>query len=137
MTQRKTRRTIRPGTRVTDGRGTGTVRNSAGLPPICNPQDWIWIDWDGDRGPQTARIADLHPNGENRIVPLRHVFDPCALSGPEIARSDARIAAYRAAAAALTGVDWERLDTMRAEMAAGTRAPDAAERRRRILETSP
>ena len=54
-----------------------------------------------------------------------------------IAASDERIAAYRAAAAALTGEDWERIETMRAEMAAGTRAPDAAERRRRILETSP
>jgi len=53
------RRTIRPGTRVTDGRGAGAVRGSTGLPPLCDPRDWTWIDWDGDRGLKVARIATI------------------------------------------------------------------------------
>ena len=54
-----TRKTPRPGDRVMDGRGTGTALGSTGLPPICDPREWIWIDWDGDRGMKVARIADI------------------------------------------------------------------------------
>ena len=60
MNERKpARRTIRTGARVTDGRGTGTALNNTGLPPICDPRDWIWIDWNDERGLKAARIADL------------------------------------------------------------------------------
>ena len=136
MTQRKpTRRTIRSGTRVMDGRGTGTALGSTGLPPLCDPREWIWIDWDGDRGMKVARIADIAATETRRGDPPMN--NPCALTPAEIASSDERIAAYRAAGAALTGEDWERLETMLAEMRDGTREPDAAERRRRILETTP
>ena len=53
------RRTIRPGNRVADAHGTGAVRGNTGLPPLCDPRDWTWIDWDGDRGLKVARIADI------------------------------------------------------------------------------
>ena len=56
MTDRKT---PRPGDRVNDGHGAGTVLGSTGLPPICDPRTWTWIDWDGDRGMKVARFADL------------------------------------------------------------------------------
>lgn len=62
MTQRKPR-TIRHGARVIDGRGTGTALNSTGLPPICDPRDWIWVRWDGERGLKPARLADIRATG--------------------------------------------------------------------------
>ena len=64
MTQRKpARRTIRTGARVIDGRGTGTVLNNTGLPPLCDPREWTWIEWNGERGLKVARIADLTLSG--------------------------------------------------------------------------
>ena len=57
MTQRS--KTIPAGARVIDRHGAGTALGSTGLPPICDPRDWIWIDWDGERGMKVARIADL------------------------------------------------------------------------------
>ena len=57
MTQRS--KTIPAGARVIDGHGAGTALGSTGLPPICDPRDWIWIDRDGERGRKVARIADL------------------------------------------------------------------------------
>lgn len=62
MTKRKpARRTFRPGARVLDGRGTGTVRNITGLPPLCDPRGWTWVHWDGKRGLKIARFDDLTP----------------------------------------------------------------------------
>lgn len=60
MTQRKP--ALRSGARVHDGRGTGTVLNNTGLPPICDPREWVWVGWDGGRGMRVARLADLRLN---------------------------------------------------------------------------
>ena len=59
MTKRNPARAIRSGARVLDGRGTGTALNNTGLPPLCDPRDWIWIQWDGSRGLKPARLADI------------------------------------------------------------------------------
>ena len=49
------------GVRVIDGRGTGSILNNTGLPPLCDPRVWVWVDWDGERGMKVARVADLRP----------------------------------------------------------------------------
>ena len=59
MTDRKRARSIRYGTRVIDGEGTGTALNNTGLPELCDPREWIWVDWDGARGMKVARVAEL------------------------------------------------------------------------------
>ena len=65
MTERKrTRPPVRPGVRVIDGKGTGTVMGNTGLPPLCDPRVWVWVDWDGERGMKVARVAELTTTGE-------------------------------------------------------------------------
>ena len=56
-------RTIRPGARVIDGRGTETVRGNTGLPVLCDPREWTRIEWDGARGLKVARLDDLITTG--------------------------------------------------------------------------
>lgn len=57
--RRPHRRPIRPGARALDGKGTGTVLGNTGLPPTFDPRVWTWIEWDGSRGMQVARVANL------------------------------------------------------------------------------
>ena len=65
MTERKrARRPVRPGVRVIDGKGTGTVLDNSGLPALCDPREWVWVDWDGARGMKVARAAELTTTGE-------------------------------------------------------------------------
>ena len=49
------------GVRVIDGRGTGSIINNCGLPELCDPREWVWVDWDGERGVKVCRVADLRP----------------------------------------------------------------------------
>ena len=69
MTKRNPTRAIRSGARVLDGRGTGTALNSTGLPPLCDPRDWIWIQWDGSRGLKPARFADIRLTADQTTRP--------------------------------------------------------------------